>query len=203
MKRELIAAIVGGVLTSASTFGFDIIKSKYLKLDDPLSKSVIELTHISKELTLEQKSLNEKVNSVVDKSQIPDQIKVEIGDIVTRVNNIVQTTALFESKSRDVVNMASEIKNRTENLNYNENADLVLPLNKAVSICGNVNTLAVITNSLHSKTYINLNSTTYNLTVGREYKFTSPVGKSFLSYLGKTGELYKFRLVCNTHDKKA
>lgn len=37
MKKEVTIAVIAAVLGSATTVGFDILKSKYLKTEDPLS----------------------------------------------------------------------------------------------------------------------------------------------------------------------
>ncbi|QMV16820.1 hypothetical protein [Vibrio spartinae] len=200
MKKELFIGVVCAVLGSSATFGFDVLKSKYLKTDDPLSQGIVELTHISKELILEQKSLNERIASISSKSDVPSNIKVELGDIVSRVNNIVQTSAYFETKSRDIVGMAIATKSHNMNASFNSNADLILSYGQAVTLCGNENTLG-IENESGRNAVIYLNNTKRYASVGAEYTFMSPMGPSLVSYLGKSADQYMFRLVCGTEVK--
>lgn len=201
MKKELIIGITCAVLGSASTVGFDFLKSKYLKTNDPLSKGVTELTHISKELILEQKALNSRILLMTNRTDIPQDIKVEFGDIVNRVNNIVQTSVHFESRSRDVTGIALSMKSRNRNSSYNSNADLILSYGQAVTVCGNENTLG-IENESGRDAVIFLNDIKTYASVGEEYNFMSPLGPSMVSYLGKNAEQYEFRIVCGTQVKK-
>ena len=57
MKKDIIIAVISASLGVASTLGVDYIKANFMKSEDPLAKGVTELTHISKELILEQKVL--------------------------------------------------------------------------------------------------------------------------------------------------
>lgn len=197
MKKELIIALASAIFGGAATFGFDVIKSKYLKSDDPLAQGVTELTHISKELILEQKSLNNYLSKLAAGAAIPSEIKVEVDEIVSRVNNIIQTTIKFESKSRNVVGIADSVKSRNENAYFNANADIVLAYGRAVTVCGNENTLGVERESGRDAV-IYLNGSKRYASVGDEYKFVSPAGPSMVSYLGKNVEQYEFRVVCGT-----
>ncbi|TMP71284.1 hypothetical protein CWB76_06890 [Pseudoalteromonas sp. S1609] len=201
MKKELIIGVTCAVLGSASTVGFDILKSKYFKTNEPLSKGVTELSHISKELILEQKALNNRIALMTNRSDIPQNIKVGFGDIINRVNNIVQTSVHFEAKSRDVTGIALSMKSRNANSSYNSNADLILSYGQAVTVCGNENTLGVETESGRNAV-IYLNDTKRYASVGEEYTFMSPMGPSLVSYLGKNSEQYEFRIVCGTQVKK-
>lgn len=201
MKKELTIGVVCAVLGSASTVGFDILKSRYVQSDDPLSKGVTELTHISKELILEQKSLNSRIASLVQNPDIPSSLHVEFEDVISRVNNIVKTSVEFESRTRDVTGHALALKSRNVNLNYNSNADLILSSGQAVTICGNENTLGVERES-DRDTIIYLNNNKQYASIGQEYIFQSPRGTSLVSYLGKHAEQYQFRIVCGTEVKK-
>jgi hypothetical protein len=201
MKKEVTIAVIAAVLGSASTVGFDILKLKYLKTEDPLSKGVTELTHISKELILEQKALNNRIALISNREDIPKGLKVEFGDIISRVNNIVQTSVHFEAKSRDVTGIALSVKSRNEHARFNSNADLILSYGQAVTVCGNENTLGIETESGRDAV-IYLNDHKTYASVGEEYKFMSPMGPSMVSYLGKNSEHYEFRIVCGTQVKK-
>ena len=201
MKKEVTIAVIAAVLGSASTVGFDILKLKYLKTEDPLSKGVTELTHISKELILEQKALNNRIALISNREDIPKGLKVEFGDIISRVNNIVQTSVHFEAKSRDVTGIALSVKSRNEHARFNSNADLILSYGQAVTVCGNENTLGIETESGRDAV-IYLNDHKTYASVGEEYKFMSPMGPSMVSYLGKNSEQYEFRIVCGTQVKK-
>lgn len=201
MKKELTIGVICAVLGSASTVGFDIVKSKYIKSDDPLSQGVTELTHISKELILEQKSLNSRIASLVQNPDIPRSLHVEFEDIISRVNNIVKTSVEFESRTRDVTGLALALRSRNTKFSYNSNADLILSYGQAVTICGNENTLGVERES-GSNTIIYLNNGKQYASIGQEYIFQSPMGTSLVSYLGKHAEQYQFRIVCGTEVKK-
>ncbi|MGY3862585.1 hypothetical protein ACW5WN_13420 [Aeromonas lacus] len=201
MKKELIIAIVCAVLGSASTVGFDILKSKYIPSDDPLSQGVTELTHISKELILEQKSLNSRIASIVKNPDIPSSLLVEFEDVVNRVNNIVKTSLEVESQTRDVTGLALALKSRNVNVSYNPNADLILSYGQAVTVCGNENTLG-IEKEVGSDTAIYINNNKRYPSIGQEFIFESPMGTSLVSYLGKYAEQYQFRIVCGTTVKK-
>ncbi len=201
MKKEVTIAVIAAVLGSATTVGFDILKSKYLKTEDPLSKGITELTHISKELILEQKALNNRIALISSRDDIPAELKVEFGDIIDRVNNIVQTSVHFEAKSRDVTGIALSVKSRNEHARFNANADLILSYGQAVTICGNENTLGIETESGRDAV-IYLNGGKKYASVGEEYKFMSPMGPSMVSYLGKNSEQYEFRIVCGTQVNK-
>lgn len=201
MKKELTIGIVCAVLGSASTVGFDILKSRYIQSEAPLSQGVTELTHISKELILEQKSLNSRIASLVQNSDIPSSLHVEFEDVISRVNNIVKTSAAFESRTRDVAGLALALRSRNVNLSYNSNADLILSSGQAVTICGNENTLGVERESGRDAIIYFNNSKQY-ASIGQEYIFQSPRGTSLVSYLGKHAEQYQFRIVCGTEVKK-
>ena len=201
MKKELIIGVACAVLGSASTVGFDILKSKYFKTDDPLSKGITELSHISKELILEQKSLNDRIGIMANRSDVPQDIKVEFGDVMNRVHNIVQTSIRFETRSRDVTGIALSMKSRNINSSYNSNADLILSYGQAVTVCGNENTLGVERESGRNAV-LYLNDIRRYASVGEEYTFMSPMGPSLVSYLGKNSEQYEFRIVCGTQVKK-
>lgn len=202
MKKELIIGVVCAVAGSGATLGFDILKSKLFKQDDPLSQGVTELSHISKELILEQKSLNDRIGELASKAAVSPEIKVEINDIINRVNNIVQTTVKFESKSRDVSGIANSVKSRNDLSYYNSNADIVLPKGRAITICGNENTLGVMSDFTENKIKIKINDATRIADVGTEYIFKTPTGSGFLSYLGKNSNQYEFRLICDAQLKK-
>ncbi|MBE8715827.1 hypothetical protein [Cellvibrio polysaccharolyticus] len=199
MKKELIIVLFGAVLGGASTFGFDVLKSKYMKLDDPLSDGVRELTSISKELVLEQSALNGYLNDLVTNVNVPQEIKVEINQIENRVNNFLQVAAAFEERSRTVVGITKSFEEINKNRVYNADADLVLANGQAVTLCGNENTLAV---DASGKFSIRLNGSAHYPSVGSEFHFSSPSGRSMISYLGKTYERYKFRVVCVAEIKK-
>lgn len=202
MKKELIIAFLSAFIGGGVTLGFDALKQKYLKQDDPLSQGVSELSHISKELILEQKALNSRIGILTEKANMSPELKVEIGDIISRVNNIIQTSVVFESKSRDISGLALSIKSRNVTASYNANADAVLAYGQAVTICGNENTLGVERESGRDAV-IYLNGDKKYASVGEEYKFLSPVGPSMVSYLGKNSEMYEFRIVCGTTLGKA
>jgi hypothetical protein len=193
MDIQIKTAVISAILGATATFGFDYIKSNYLKQDDPLSNGIIELTHVGKELMLEQKSLIQSVNNLSKKSSNHPDIQVEIAEIINRVNNIVQTTVEFEEKSQDVVGLASSIKSSNSQALYNSNADLVIRMGQAVSVCGNENTLGI----QQDTGYIILNNQSQNGSVAAEYRFNSPAaGPSLISFLGKNEQYYEFRVVC-------
>ncbi|MDD5273214.1 MAG: hypothetical protein PHU14_10890 [Methylovulum sp.] len=193
MKKEILLAVISAALGAGATFGFDILKSKYLKEDDPLSNNIVELTHVGKELILEQKSLIQNINSLSQKSANHPDIQVELTEIINRVNNIIQTTIQFEAKSQDVVNLASSVKNANSRALYNANADLVIKVGQAVSVCGNENTIGV------DGTWIRLNNENNLETIGMELRFNSPTaGPSLITFLGQHDQFYEFRVVCGT-----
>ncbi len=202
MKKELVIASLSAIVGSAGTVGFDTLKQKYLKQDDPLAQGVTELSHISKELILEQKALNSQIELLAEKASQSPELKVEIGDIINRVNNIVQTSVVFETKSRDVSSLAIAAKSKNVTSSYNANADAVIAYGQAVTVCGNENTLGVEKESGRDAV-IYLNGDRKYASVGEEYRFISPVGPSMVSYLGKNSEMYEFRIVCGTTIEKA
>jgi len=197
MRNEIIAACCGAVVGSGATFGGDVIKSLFLEPDDPLSAGIVELSHISKELMLEQQALNERIASLAENTAVPPEVRVEIGDIVNRVENIVQTTVKVESQSRDVAGLARSSASNNEGASYSANADLILGVGQGVTVCGNETTLGI--ESVNNRgSVIYLDGARKNAPVGAEFKFNSPAGPSMLSYLGKNGELLEFRIVCGT-----
>lgn len=202
MKKELIIASLSAIIGSAGTVGFDVLKQKYLKQDDPLAQGVTELSYISKELILEQKALNSQIELLAEKTSPSPELKVEIGNIINRVNNIIQTSVVFETKSRDVSGLALAAKNKNTTSSYNANADAVLAYGQAITVCGNENTLGIEKESGRDAV-IYLNGDRKYASVGEEYRFISPVGPSMVSYLGKNSEMYEFRIVCGTKIEKA
>lgn len=185
-KKEIAIALVSAIFAAGATLGADYVKANYLKLDDPLSDGVVELSKMSKELVLQRTSLVESVSNLSKKSPSQADIQIEINEIVNRVNNIVQTTVEFEAKSKDVAGLAVSMKSANSRANYNANADVAIKPGQAVSVCGNENTLGVD----DKFGYIILNNNNQNGTVGAEYRFNSPTaGPSVVSFLGKNDQL--------------
>jgi len=197
VKSEIIAACCGAVVGSGATFGGDVIKNMFFEPDDPLGEGIVELSHISKELMLEQKALTERIGQLAENTSIPPEVRVEIGDIVNRVENIVQTTVKVESQTRNVAGLAKASRSANESASFNANADLVLVKGQAVTVCGNENTLGVESYSGSNATLI-LNGSRVRAAVGAEYKFATPTGPALVSFLGHSSDSARFRIVCGT-----
>lgn len=195
MKKELIIGFVCAIFGGSVAFGFDVLKEKYLKEGNPLAEGLVELSHANKELALEHKSLSKSIEALAKKTDKYPELKIELGNIVNRVTNIVSTSVNIESKTSDVASIAATIKGRNFSSKYNPNADVVIPLGKAVTVCGNENTLGVVRESGSFRVY--LNNKWHPAKAGLSLNFDSPAGPSMVSYLGKSAEQhYEFRIVC-------
>lgn len=199
MKKEIFIGAAGAFIGAAATFGFDLLKDHFFTREDPLNNAVVELSIAGKELLLEQKNLIASIEKLAKKTADNPEINIQLQEISNRVSNIVQTTINIESKSRDVRGIANTIKRDNNSATYNPNADLVLQMGRAVTVCGNENTLGVESVSSSGKSVgINLNGLTKFADVGSEYKFKSPAGDSLISYLGQNNNYFEFRIVCST-----
>jgi hypothetical protein len=188
---------LGAFFGCLGTVGANYVTMKMDKSSEVLNSGITELSHINKELILEQKALTERIGLLAEKAANSPEIQVDIGDIINRVNNIVQSTTVFESNSRDLVGLARSVRATNNKALYNPSADTVLAYGQAVTVCGNENTLGV-ESEFGRAAVIYLNGRKYNASVGEEYKFLSPAGPSMVSYLGKNAELYEFRVVCGS-----
>ena len=194
MRKELIIATVSAILGGGVAIGVEYLKARLFPPDNQLSQNVAELSVVGKELVLEQKALSVSLRNLAAKTQGNPLIDVEITNITNRISNIVSTVAAYESKAREVSSLAIAAERQVPASKFNASADVALRQEQGVTVCGEQNTLAVLDRS--GLMHYSLNGTIGPLTPGQELPFVSSTGKSMVGYLGKSGDLYEFRLVC-------
>ena len=201
MRKEILVAIAGALAGAAATFGFELLKDRYVDSREPLGNAVADLTGLANELKAQTNVLAQLSQPAA--ASVGDTVTVNTTNIVQQAIEVAQTANQFTASAQAVIGLARSTANQNKTAIFNSAADVTLAFDEGVTVCGNENTLGVSEGSSGQPLVSMKGRVKQNIKTGHEFVFRSPQGPSLVGYLGKVGERYAFRITCNTSSKNS